>query len=552
MNKLVTSLVVVSVLSSVPAFAQQSEMVENESLRFTMPPDFRFAQHHELNVDFTTTTALKRKDGGTIEILSWPRWSEVSAKVCAENGASLASQWSSTLLANKANQEVSAKPFCDFAFDKKGTKFFVRVIAFKDRTIALKTIGKPMRVAFDVLTETIEPKRLNVMGLEVKIPSGFHFSKFMKEGIELKSTQGVVQFNKRHGPFWQPSVRSIYFGYLKNAGAKMSGAIRHAQGDYYSMTIDDTNHTNALFSNHSMIMVACAGNNAAAFCKEATTHLRSREALSLVKKRGERKSKLTRSIRVGSRPIKGAKGVKLVRYDSKVGKLAAYLAKKNAKAAVIWLGDPQLFSPSQLWATLDKKSDTSGWAFREKDITVMYPLLRGRSQNPGRVEHLYGEVDDVLSALAYLKKLKGIDPSQIYLVGHKSGATLALLAAAASHEFAGVVAFAAGTKTYDAASASFEYTAEELYFRTPKHHLSSIRTPTVLVSTKDALRDELELLMHVEQNTLLQMAPLDHADNMTALYPINALIADVILQSPASFYELKMSRVKAALSKRAP
>jgi dipeptidyl aminopeptidase/acylaminoacyl peptidase len=59
--------------------------------------------------------------------------------------------------------------------------------------------------------------------------------------------------------------------------------------------------------------------------------------------------------------------------------------------------------------------------------------LRGGNDNPGRREGFLGEVDDVLAAADHLSKLPHIDPTQIYLGGHSTGGTLALLVAECSN-----------------------------------------------------------------------------------------------------------------------
>ena len=72
---------------------------------------------------------------------------------------------------------------------------------------------------------------------------------------------------------------------------------------------------------------------------------------------------------------------------------------------------------------------------------MMYPSLRGGNNNPGHMESFFGEVDDVLAARALLAKLPYVDPERIYLGGHSTGGTLALLVAECSGAFRGVFAF---------------------------------------------------------------------------------------------------------------
>ena len=66
---------------------------------------------------------------------------------------------------------------------------------------------------------------------------------------------------------------------------------------------------------------------------------------------------------------------------------------------------------------------------------MMFPGLRGTSGNPGTQESFLGEVDDVLAAADFLRKVDYVDPSRIYLGGHSTGGTLALLVAEAGASF---------------------------------------------------------------------------------------------------------------------
>ena len=72
---------------------------------------------------------------------------------------------------------------------------------------------------------------------------------------------------------------------------------------------------------------------------------------------------------------------------------------------------------------------------------MLYPSLRGGNQNPGYKEYFFGEVDDVLAAAHYLAQQPFIDPQRIYLGGHSTGGTLALLAAECSDRFRAVFSF---------------------------------------------------------------------------------------------------------------
>ncbi len=75
--------------------------------------------------------------------------------------------------------------------------------------------------------------------------------------------------------------------------------------------------------------------------------------------------------------------------------------------------------------------DPSAMDFVEAGFVVLAPAFRGELGNPGFIEGLYGETDDLLAALERLRSMPAVDPERVYLVGHGTGGTQVLLAAAA-------------------------------------------------------------------------------------------------------------------------
>jgi hypothetical protein len=68
----------------------------------------------------------------------------------------------------------------------------------------------------------------------------------------------------------------------------------------------------------------------------------------------------------------------------------------------------------------------------------MFPVLRGGNDNQVPKESFLGEVQDVVAAAGHLEDLPYVDSDRIYLGGHSTGGTLALLVAECSDRFRAV------------------------------------------------------------------------------------------------------------------
>lgn len=179
-------------------------------------------------------------------------------------------------------------------------------------------------------------------------------------------------------------------------------------------------------------------------------------------------------------------GFQLVHYRAPLGDFPAFVTVPppggGRHPAMIWLTGG--FSNSigdDPWAPATPDNDQSARAFPHAGIVTMYPSLRGGNNNPGYLEGEYGEVDDVLAAAKYLISRSDVDPARIYLGGHSTGGTLALLVAESTSGFRAVFAFGpvAGVGEYGADSLPFDYhNKKELYLRAPVLYLNTIGSPT--------------------------------------------------------------------------
>lgn len=249
-----------------------------------------------------------------------------------------------------------------------------------------------------------------------------------------------------------------------------------------------------------------------------------------------------------------------VRYESPVGKLAAYLTPdpKDGKKhpAIIWITGGDYYSIGESsWTAFKPSNDQSASAYRKAGIVMMRPSLRGGNDNPGRREGFLGEVDDVVAAAEFLSKQEYVDPNRIYLGGHSTGGTLALLVAECSDRFRAVFSFG---PTADIRTYGHEYVTcdrsntIEIKLRSPAYWFASVKNPTFVL--EGAVQGNTELLMIMEQmanNPKVKFIPVDGANHFSLLAPTNRLIANKILRDtgPECNVTLTENEVNAANAK---
>jgi dienelactone hydrolase len=119
-------------------------------------------------------------------------------------------------------------------------------------------------------------------------------------------------------------------------------------------------------------------------------------------------------------------GVLEVRYPSGDLELLAWLALPPAAAdggkapGLVYFHGAFSLGPKDLAAVQP---------FLDAGLVVMMPALRGENGNPGRLELLYGEVDDGAAAVRWLAARPEVDGAHVYAVGHSIGGGLAALLA---------------------------------------------------------------------------------------------------------------------------
>ncbi len=262
------------------------------------------------------------------------------------------------------------------------------------------------------------------------------------------------------------------------------------------------------------------------------------------------KTELVRKEHIGEAVEKPPANIASVSYPSPAGELAAYVAKPTGATgklpAIIWLVGGFSNSISSIaWTPGEASNDQSASVFWKAGIVTMYPSLRGGNENPGNLETFFGEVDDVLAAAEYLSKQPGVDPARIYLGGHSTGGTLAMLVAECGGKFRAVFAFGPADEAagYGQDTVVFDVTnRKEAELRAPIRWMHGITSPTFVFEGDSGRANigSLRALMKAAHPEHVKFFPIKGADHFNTIRPISTLIAkkilaDTDLQKPIDF-----------------
>ena len=266
---------------------------------------------------------------------------------------------------------------------------------------------------------------------------------------------------------------------------------------------------------------------------------RSGSAANLAQARQGFKTKLTKQLRDG-KPADAPAGGELdvIRYPSPVGDLGAYISKPpsgNKKhPAIIWIfGGFDNGIGSTAWERAPLENDQSASVFRQAGIITLYPSLRGGNDNPGFREGFYGEVDDVIAAAKWLAQQPYVDPKRIYLGGHSTGGTLALLVAESTGGFRAVFSFGpvAEVRGYGPEELPFDFSDQkEAELRAPVYWLDGISRPTyVFEGARDGNIMDVRQLALATRNPNLHCYEIPGGDHFSILAEYTNLIAQNIM-----------------------
>ncbi len=265
---------------------------------------------------------------------------------------------------------------------------------------------------------------------------------------------------------------------------------------------------------------------------------------------------LNKELTDGSQTVVPPEGVnlELVQYTSSVGELDAYISTNpndgQKHPLVIWVTGGWSNSISDfLWKHNSWDNDQSGTFLREKGILVMYPSFRGGNTNPGFKETMYGEVDDIFSAYEYAKSLDYVDSNKIYLVGHSTGGTRALLASAYDDVFRGIFALGpvGNIKDHNQENFTFDISDNnEVMLRSPINWLHNINTPTFIIEGEKGNSSHLLGMEKIDNNDFTEYFVIEEAGHFDYIASTTILIADEILKDVSEESKIAITSEKLA------
>lgn len=223
----------------------------------------------------------------------------------------------------------------------------------------------------------------------------------------------------------------------------------------------------------------------------------------------------------------------LIDYESPVGPLAAYVTvdpKDGRKhPAIVWITGGDNNSIGDVWSPRGRDNDQSASAFRKAGLVMMFPSQRGGNDNPGKREGFFGEVDDVLAATDHLASLPYVDPNRIYLGGHSTGGTLAMLIGASTDRYEAVFSLGpvAGVDQYGGNYVYCAQTKREIELRSPLNWLHCISKPMFVIEGEDGNWDgAVEIMKSANLNPSVQFFKVKGFDHFNVIAPVAEELAD--------------------------
>ncbi|GAB4564230.1 MAG: hypothetical protein Tsb0020_14160 [Haliangiales bacterium] len=235
-----------------------------------------------------------------------------------------------------------------------------------------------------------------------------------------------------------------------------------------------------------------------------------------------------------------------IHYRSPAGKLAAYVTPDpddgGKHPALIWAHGGYSGIGSSAWQAPYIQ------VFRDAGFVIMCPSWRGENNNPGEPERFYGEVDDALAAIDYVRALPYVDPDRVYMAGHSTGGTVTMLTALSTTELRAAFSFGGDPNTGRIAAELIEHSdaphvadPREVTLRSASHFVSTLQVPTLYFEGSDSYYAvEAEDMMERAQaaNAPFFAYTVTGADHFNILEPIAALLADQLQQDDREAFRI--------------
>ena len=250
-----------------------------------------------------------------------------------------------------------------------------------------------------------------------------------------------------------------------------------------------------------------------------------------------------------------AKLFKLVKYPAPGGATGAYLSNDprdgQKHPAIIWITGGDNNSIGDVWSPSAPDNDQSAAQFGRAGITMMVPAQRGGNDNPGQKEGFLGEADDILAARDYLAKQPYVDAQRIYLGGHSTGGTMALLVAEQTDKFRAIFALGAvdDVAGYGADSGFLPFdvnNAREVELRSPIHWLKDVKSPTYLIegATGQGNIASLRAMQAANTNPKIQFFGIEGGDHFSIIAPVNTVLAQKIVADKGAQPAIQLSEAE--------
>jgi dipeptidyl aminopeptidase/acylaminoacyl peptidase len=237
-----------------------------------------------------------------------------------------------------------------------------------------------------------------------------------------------------------------------------------------------------------------------------------------------------------------------VTYTAPLGSNVAYVTPVREgprRPAVLWIqGGFDWGIGESAWEEAPRDNDQSARAFREAGLVLMMPSLRGCNDNPGSREYFLGEVDDILAALEWLARRPDVDPERIYLGGHSTGGTLALLTAASGARVRGVFAFGPidDVSHYGKTGTALDgASGRELWMRNPVSFMDRIRVPTLVIEGAKGNIPAFAALRRAARDAPVEFHSVPAGTHFNILAPMTELLARKIAHAGPEELRISLS-----------